>query len=343
MLNVDKNAVSKYANYHCAAIIGAIDSGRRKGLKNRAYFENVFKKVFPKRKGITLEQVILADPEELERLFHSRDRVTHNRLFEARPGKRGCKKPTEATRQFLKLYKLLDNPLTYAVGDDKKKWSRHDFFKTLGYSTCPYCNRNIIRLIDIGSDSTLQSGDLDHVIPKTKYPIFCVSFYNLIPACKVCNFLKKEEEGIPSPYDSKIKLSERFRFGIEVVSPRFPSQTCSFEITYNTDLEIAQDEIELSKVKQYWKVFKIKEQYKHHKDVAQEIIQKQFIFNESYRSELMKRYGGTLFRSEGDLYRALFGRYENEQDMHRRPLSRFIRDIQDHLEGKPAGLKKIDD
>jgi hypothetical protein len=45
--------------------------------------------------------------------------------------------------------------------------------------TCPYC----------GLDST---GCLDHYLPKTIFPIFCVNPINLIPACPTCNGPKSQ-------------------------------------------------------------------------------------------------------------------------------------------------------
>lgn len=56
--------------------------------------------------------------------------------------------------------------------------------------TCPYCNLNPIVVTDISdSDDNTQDTylDLDHFFPKSRYPYFAVSFYNLIPCCHDCN------------------------------------------------------------------------------------------------------------------------------------------------------------
>lgn len=48
--------------------------------------------------------------------------------------------------------------------------------------------------------------DLDHFFPKEKYPYLAISFYNLIPICKWCNYIKNnddvldEKEDIYHPY-----------------------------------------------------------------------------------------------------------------------------------------------
>jgi hypothetical protein len=56
--------------------------------------------------------------------------------------------------------------------------------------TCPYCNLNRIVVTDI-SDSVDDTQDayldLDHFFPKSRYPYFAVSFYNLVPCCHDCN------------------------------------------------------------------------------------------------------------------------------------------------------------
>lgn len=48
--------------------------------------------------------------------------------------------------------------------------------------------------------------DLDHFFPKEKYPYLAINFYNLIPICKWCNYIKNnddvldDKEGIFHPY-----------------------------------------------------------------------------------------------------------------------------------------------
>ncbi|MYM96927.1 HNH endonuclease domain-containing protein [Duganella vulcania] len=60
--------------------------------------------------------------------------------------------------------------------------------------SCPYCNLNKITITDMSKskeeDPTAYL-DLDHFFPKSRYPYFAVSFYNLVPSCHDCNSREK--------------------------------------------------------------------------------------------------------------------------------------------------------
>lgn len=50
---------------------------------------------------------------------------------------------------------------------------------------CPYCGRSFIYAIDDGSG--VVKPQIDHYIPKRKYPYLALSYFNLIPVCSTCN------------------------------------------------------------------------------------------------------------------------------------------------------------
>ena len=51
---------------------------------------------------------------------------------------------------------------------------------------CEYCDRDLI--ISVDDYSGVQ---LDHILPKSKYPQYENDFNNLATACRFCNFLKR--------------------------------------------------------------------------------------------------------------------------------------------------------
>jgi hypothetical protein len=57
-------------------------------------------------------------------------------------------------------------------------------FEWLGIEVCPYCNAEIV-FRDYTRDFVVVS--FDHFYDKATYPYLALSFYNLIPACKICN------------------------------------------------------------------------------------------------------------------------------------------------------------
>jgi uncharacterized protein YeeX (DUF496 family) len=59
----------------------------------------------------------------------------------------------------------------------KKKWVLY----------CPYCGSNQLQTIKKKSWSYTRSFDIDHFIPKSKYPKYTHFLFNLIPVCQFCN------------------------------------------------------------------------------------------------------------------------------------------------------------
>lgn len=65
--------------------------------------------------------------------------------------------------------------------------------------TCPYCNQNRIRVIDISTETDIETIhraylDVDHFYPKSQHPYFALSYYNLIPSCHDCNSFEKGDK-----------------------------------------------------------------------------------------------------------------------------------------------------
>ncbi|MGB3962330.1 MAG: hypothetical protein WBK95_08860, partial [Sulfurimonas sp.] len=77
--------------------------------------------------------------------------------------------------------------------------------------------------------------------------------------------------------------------------------------------------------------FALQTLYNEHKDIVLELIQKAQIYNESYLDELMQNYEGTLFKNREDLMRLITCGYLNDEDLHKRPLSKLIKDISEEL------------
>lgn len=55
------------------------------------------------------------------------------------------------------------------------------FIRKTGISICPYCGKE--RVIE----SKRSKRQIDHYLPKRKYPFFAPCYFNLIPACDLCN------------------------------------------------------------------------------------------------------------------------------------------------------------
>ncbi|HCE4656947.1 TPA: HNH endonuclease [Vibrio parahaemolyticus] len=106
------------------------------------------------------------------------------------------------------------------------EWCAYSLTKYVAPRICPYCNRNFTPVVVIDKNDEARP-ELDHFIPKSLFPMFAVSFYNLIPACHNCNHAKGNYNvinidargnlsyNISHPYLVEDDLSERKVFTIK--------------------------------------------------------------------------------------------------------------------------------
>lgn len=66
-------------------------------------------------------------------------------------------------------------------------FKKSDFVKLLNLRICPYCGRAFIYGVQRVGSKTVVKPQIDHFLPKSKYPFLALSFMNLIPSCQTCN------------------------------------------------------------------------------------------------------------------------------------------------------------
>jgi hypothetical protein len=203
-----------------------------------------------------------------------------------------------------------------------------NFIKQLNVNVCPYCNRNYIFNFS-KNNAEEATAQLDHFFDKKDYPYLAVSLYNLVPSCSTCNQRKSsKKENIFYPYLESFNDSAKFKYkGIKSIAEDekidfLDSKRVMFDIEAIKDKE---------KVEKHIEVFNLKNLYENHKDIVSELLQKAEIYNESYIDELMQKYEGTLFKNREDLLRLITCGYVNDDDLHKRPLSKLIKDISTEL------------
>ena len=198
----------------------------------------------------------------------------------------------------------------------RKKYGAYSFVKALGLNSCPYCNRNYTFVVD--SENGKLRPEIDHFYPKSVYPFLAMSFYNLIPSCSICNHTKSDklEENLENPYE------------IEVNSYKFTYRpiTVEFAVVEKEKYNFDNFEIEINGNKSNIELFKLEELYKQHKDIVLELLIKKAYYPQSYIEELSK-FGF----SKDEIYRYLFSNYNQDEDLHKRPLSKLVKDISSEL------------
>jgi len=280
-----------------------------------------------------LEDIIIGNPSKLELYKKKLTQLSKDFEFKKQENKK-----TSEQKEILKDLNKIFNYETFSSNGFRKSKTEKDeknyfysgnvFIQNLGLYVCPYCNRNTIYSINNGENRT---SELDHYYPKSKYPFLALSFYNLVPSCKVCNKIKldNDDKEYINPYDDRFDMNKNMKFSIKIKDSTFYHSIKGFSIEYKYDDKISDNE--KNRIKNNLNDFKLKDLYQNHKDIVLELIQKEAIYNESYLNELLTQYEGTLFKNKEDLQRLISGGYISDEEIGKRPLSKLIKDISKEL------------
>jgi len=231
----------------------------------------------------------------------------------------------ETPEEFGKIYANFSNSskgLSYTNADGEQiKYSGIELIDRLGITVCPYCNRTYVQSITKINKyhKTRRTSEFDHFFPKSKYPFLAISFFNLIPSCKTCNHIKGVNPVLFSPYDERINGQSLVDFKYNITGSDYLTNPKHVEI----DIDWKNPEFYESN----GKVLGLDDLYQNHNDVAQEILLKRHIYNDSRIDELWEQYGNNIFNSKEEIVQMITGNYIKDEDLGKRPLSKLTRDI----------------
>ncbi|MEI5925975.1 hypothetical protein ACK3XG_13675 [Bacillus sp. TD10] len=219
-----------------------------------------------------------------------------------------------------------------------KLWSRIEYVETFDLNVCPYCNAQFI--ITIKSDNQEErknkeitklddkrrgtSPELDHFLPKHKYPLFSMSAYNLVPSCKICNqslkgdidfnydeFYSPFEQGIEDSFHfyrrlinqedtlQKTNVIKKINGNISPQDiPDYVSAilgiagdfTISIKFQERINNTEKQNELLKKKVANNVKYLRLEDVYSFHKLYLQKILLQSQVYNELYKDQLEKEF-----------------------------------------------------
>lgn len=211
------------------------------------------------------------------------------------------------------LNRIFYNVFISNIYENNKRFDGLKFVQSIDLNTCPYCNRAYIYAIK--RNGTIRP-EIDHFYPKALYPYLGLCFYNLIPSCSVCNGTTAKgnkdsfKDNLKNPYEIK---KDDFKFKLDITSPS------KFDITLDKKIDSNND------------YFKLEEFYEYHDDIAHELYIKFKQENtKEHFSSLKKSLSGIGF-DEDEIHRFLTCGYLKDEDLHKRPLSKLIKDISEEL------------
>lgn len=228
----------------------------------------------------------------------------------------------------IEFYKAIVEAMNYKhVRESKNGYLK--YFDKLDIKACVYCNASYIMNVrtkkrdnkGFQTDEELKGRfELDHFFPKSKYPFLCISFFNLIPCCPCCNRWKSDDESTFSLYTSKKDELDAFSFYLTDFSM---IEYCLKHNVNKLKIKLKSNDIKLKY--NHEARFHIEELYEHFKDEAEEIFWIYLSRNNSYFKQAMESFK-MVFDNKA-LLRIMYGVYEGEENIHKRPLSKMKQDI----------------
>lgn len=199
--------------------------------------------------------------------------------------------------------------------------NRYFLAELLKRHTCTYCNRNYTKTIGTTKNRVCRA-EYDHWFNKDRYPLLALSFFNLIPSCSSCN---------------KIKTNKNFELGTHV-HPYIYSLDENFKFSYRkvnlleNNVSILNEATLSPKTKLMIEIFKIKELYNAHSETElRDLLDLRYKYSENYIDILINKTFKD-FISKEEIYRLVFGIELDEESFHKRPFSKFKKDILTELE-----------
>ncbi|EHQ04021.1 hypothetical protein [Gillisia limnaea] len=206
--------------------------------------------------------------------------------------------------------------------------------ETLNCRSCTSCNTQFTLVTSQAKGDKLLF-HLDHYFPQSVYPYLSLSIFNLIPCCSSCNMSKSNK---PFKLDSHIHpyldgLNEIGKFKIDkyslvkfLIDPEKNEEKIEYKLKirekFSGDTRIEK------KLANYKTEFRIDEQYKQFKDVVAEMHLKSKFYNTERRVELKEFFEESSINITDELInRFILGNYVSDDDLLKRPLAKFMKDI----------------
>ncbi len=313
-------------------------SSKKKSVYHDIKDKRKWKAYFKKNAYPYLEIINFLDAIKLDKILNSKpnglvkidDEIN---LFIQRNGfnRTHTKRGTKAKFYDANLEKMIGMIFNYNHFSSKNTdyYSGYELTAKLDIRTCLYCNRNFIETIS--RPSKIVRPDLDHFFPKSHFPFLAVSFYNLIPSCKVCNSGFKGANTIDLLHPYLDGFGDNAKF---ITRPKDTGSIVGLKSNFSIEFSEAKG-INKDKIENSINEFGLDKLYQFNKDVAISIRRKAAA-NKNYLKVLYKTFkdknGNYLFKSKAELFDIAFGNYLDEENFEKRPLAKFTRDIAEDAE-----------
>jgi hypothetical protein len=219
----------------------------------------------------------------------------------------------------------------------KGKANLRKIYSKIGMKTCYICNAQYALTVEPENipsfgNSSKQSRysakfQFDHYFPKDKYPALSISLCNLLPICSSCNSIKGDREIGIDFLSTDIDMWEgKFTFNvIESTLTYFLLGQESLEIDF---IDKYVYPVGISPLSTRYDIIGI---YNTQVDMVEELIIRKLKYSETYKGKLDASFP-ELFKNVNIGERIELGTYAKSEGIHKRPMSKFLQDINKQLD-----------
>lgn len=255
------------------------------------------------KKALKNRYFVLAQPDKLKTWMNKIVKNSHKEEF---------------FKQFSVLMTELYNGFFQANVGKREMTIGYWLVERLKIRVCPYCNRNYTFSV-AKTKSPKVRAQFDHFIPKKKYPMVALCFYNLVPSCPICNKLKGEHLVTFNPYQEGFPVNQKF------VLSKGEKDLSWIRPTSELKISISNSDNNQNK-----KQFLLEELYQQHADIAKDIVVKAQAYNDNYYDGIVRSFQGAGYSNEY-INNLIWGTYTCDNQLDKRPFSKLIKDILEQI------------
>ncbi len=194
----------------------------------------------------------------------------------------------------------------------------------LNMRSCTYCNRVFTTTMVTKDKEKIMRPQFDHWYPKYRFPLFVISFYNLIPSCNSCNSSAKG--------DSVLDL----RLNVHPYIDKNQTDDFAFDYFYSGLLDkyrifVKKTNLSNSKAFDTVKILRIDEMYNSHHEELDDLIKLKQAYSDNYINSINDFFPNSHL-SKSTIYKLLHGVEFDSNKFHNKPMSKFKKDILKKLE-----------
>lgn len=211
-----------------------------------------------------------------------------------------------------------------------------EYFRKIGIKACVYCNSQLavstdgIKTIKRKVNQVVNARfQLDHFIDKAKYPCFSICLFNLNPVCASCNNSKSNYRIQFDLYVANAnRKSSPFIFLID--KKRLAAYLMNWDPAV-LDFDFIEGPYNDPNIRTFKDTFDIEGIYRTQIDILEEMIIRHKIYTEKYIESLREAFEDIL--DDPSLFdRIIMGNYTNANEIHKRPMAKFMQDMTRQLE-----------